>query len=154
MKGDDLRMMMNIPELQSLHGQQLFSLQKKAYAVEASLIGFDDIPPLIETFDQFIRCKETFIGFFIDDTIAGAISYEIENGQMEICRMVVHPDHFRKGIAQALLTQLQHTVPWEKLSVSTGTLNMPARKLYEKNGFTHMKDVEVAPQFFISLYEK
>ena len=147
-------MMMNIPDLRSLHGQQLYSLQKKAYAVEAKLIGFDGIPPLVETFNQFLHCTETFIGFFVDDTLAGAISYKDDNGMIEICRLVVHPDHFRKGIAQALLTHLQRTIPWKKLSVSTGALNMPARKLYEKNGFTHKKDVEVAPQFFISLYDK
>ena len=147
-------MMMNIPDLRSLHGQQLYSLQKKAYAVEAKLIGFDGIPPLVETFNQFLHCSETFIGFFVDDTLAGAISYKDDNGMIEICRLVVHPDHFRKGIAQALLTHLQRTIPWKKLSVSTGALNMPARKLYEKNGFIHRKDVEVAPQFFISLYEK
>ena len=146
--------MMIITELNSLHGEQLFSLQKKAYAVEAELIGFHDIPPLIETFDQFLRCKETFIVFFVEGAIAGAISYKNESGQVEICRMIVHPDHFRKGIANALLTHLEISVPWEKLSVSTGALNQPARKLYEKNGFIHTKDVEVAPKFFISLYEK
>lgn len=143
-----------ITELNSLHGQQLFSLQKKAYAVEAELIKYSGIPPLLETFDQFSRCQETFIVFFVDDVIAGAISYKDESGRVEICRMIVHPDHFRKGIANTLLTHLQKTVPWEKLTVSTGALNQPARKLYEKNGFLHTKDVEVAPKFFISLYEK
>ena len=146
--------MMIITELNSLHGEQLFSLQKKAYAVEAELIGFYDIPPLLETFDQFLNCTETFIVYFVEESIAGAISYKNESGQVEICRMIVHPDHFRKGIANALLTHLEISVPWEKLSVSTGALNQPARKLYEKNGFIHTKDVEVAPKFFISLYEK
>lgn len=42
----------------------------------------------------------------------------------------------------------------EKLSVSTGNMNLPARKLYDKNGFIHTKDVEAAPHFFIGLYEK
>ncbi|MGE7604113.1 GNAT family N-acetyltransferase [Peribacillus sp. NPDC097675] len=147
-------MMKIITELNSLHGHQLFSLQKKAYAVEAEMIGYFEIPPLLETFDQFTSCKETFIGFFIDGEIAGAISYKNESGQIEICRMIVHPDHFRKGIANALLTHLQSIVLGEKLTVSTGALNHPARKLYEKNGFLHTKDVEVAPEFFISLYEK
>ena len=43
---------------------------------------------------------------------------------------------------------------WEKISVSTGKMNLPARKLYEKNGFTHKEDIEAAPNLFISIFEK
>nr|WP_252281104.1 GNAT family N-acetyltransferase [Peribacillus frigoritolerans] len=82
------------------------------------------------------------------------MSYTKENGQMLICRMVVHPDYFRQGIADALLHALQLHVDWDKISVSTGKMNLPARNLYEKNGFTHKEDVEAAPRLSISIYEK
>ncbi|MFE4895307.1 GNAT family N-acetyltransferase [Peribacillus butanolivorans] len=147
-------MIKKIQVLDSNYGQQLFMLQKKAYQIEADIIEFTDIPPLLETYDQFINCNETFIGFFKADTLAGAISYTKEIMHIEICRIVVHPDYFRQGIAETLLNHLQFTCKWEKLSVSTGKMNLPARKLYEKNGFTHTKDVEAAPHFYISLYEK
>lgn len=147
-------MIMRIRVLESDYGQQLFKLQKEAYKVEAEMIGFADIPPLLETYEQFIHCNETFLCYLKGDALAGAISYTKENGQMLICRMVVHPDYFRQGIADALLHALQLHVDWEKISVSTGKMNLPARNLYEKNGFTHKEDVEAAPRLSISIYEK
>ncbi|MDQ7864585.1 hypothetical protein RCO48_36285 [Peribacillus frigoritolerans] len=41
-----------------------FKLQKEAYKVEAEIIGFADIPPLLETYEQFIHCHETFFMLF------------------------------------------------------------------------------------------
>ncbi|MGZ9815940.1 GNAT family N-acetyltransferase [Peribacillus simplex] len=126
---------MKIRELDSDYGQQLFKLQKDAYKVEAEMIGFTNIPLL----EQFIHCHETFLCYLKGDALAGAISYTKENGQMLICRMVVRPDYFRQGIADALLHALQLHDDWEKISVSTGKMNLPARNLYEKNGFTHKR---------------
>uniref|UniRef100_UPI00403EFB5F GNAT family N-acetyltransferase n=1 Tax=Peribacillus sp. FSL P2-0133 TaxID=2921573 RepID=UPI00403EFB5F len=51
-----------------------------------------------------------------------------ENGQMLICRMVVHPDYFRQGIADALLHALQLQGDWEKISVSEPACTEPLRK--------------------------
>ena len=147
-------MIKKIQVLDSNYGQQLFMLQKKAYQIEADIIEFTDIPPLLETYDQFINCNETFIGFFKADTLAGAISYTKEIMHMKISRIVVHPDYLRQGIAETLLNHLQFTCKWEKLSVSTGKMNLPARNLYEKNGFIDKEDVEAAPLLFISIYEK
>ncbi|MBT2669665.1 GNAT family N-acetyltransferase [Streptomyces sp. ISL-14] len=147
-------MIMKIRDLDSDYGQQLFKLQKEAYKVEADIIGFADIPPLLETYEQFIHCHETFLCYLKGDALAGAISFSKENGQMLICRMVVHPDYFRQGIANALLHALQLQGDWEKISVSTGKMNLPARNLYEKNGFTHKADIEASPHFFISIFEK
>lgn len=39
---------MRIRDLESDYGQQLFNLQKEAYKVEAEMIGFADIPPLLK----------------------------------------------------------------------------------------------------------
>ncbi|WP_397429073.1 GNAT family N-acetyltransferase [Peribacillus simplex] len=63
---------------------------------------------------------------------------------MLICRMVVHPDYFRQGIADALLHALQLQGDWEKISVSEPACTEPLRK----NGFTHKEDIEASPHFF------
>ncbi|WP_157950938.1 hypothetical protein [Peribacillus acanthi] len=44
--------------------------------------------------------------------------------------------------------------PSWRYKVSTGKDNAPAKSLYEKNGFRWLKDLEVAPGFFLSLFEK
>lgn len=40
--------------------RSLWSLQHKAYRLEAELIGFDSIPPLLETRDTLRSCGEDF----------------------------------------------------------------------------------------------
>lgn len=46
---------------------ELWSLQHKAYRLEAEIIGFRDIPPLLETRDMLSRVTEEFYGCF-DET--------------------------------------------------------------------------------------
>ncbi|MEJ8544713.1 GNAT family N-acetyltransferase [Brevibacillus borstelensis] len=135
--------------------QKLFDLQKAAYQVEAELINFFDIPPLKESFQDFQQCGEEFFGYFIDNELAGAISYTVENGELTICRMVVDPNHFRKGIAQKLLSALElHNADCSSYKVATGRENTPAKNLYVKNHYKWTRDIEVAPNFYISFFEK
>lgn len=134
---------------------ELFKLQKASYLVEANLIGFFDIPPLKESLEELKECGETFLGYFEGEDLAGALAYKIENKVLAICRMVVHPKHFRKGFAQKLLSALEEIHPEiTVLKVSTGKDNTPAKRLYLKNGFRLARNVEVVPGLFISLFEK
>ncbi len=135
--------------------QELFELQRVSYLIEAELIDFFEIPPLMESIDDFTKCGETFLGYFDKGELAGAISFTIEGSELTICRMVVHPNHFRKGIAQNLLKAILETHPEINIYiVSTGKENTPAKNLYLKNGFQLVCDMEVAPGLFISNFEK
>lgn len=147
-----------IKEINLCHNQltkELYEMQKASYLVEAKLINFYELPTLIETFEQLVNCGETFLGYFEDEELVGAISYTVENEELTICRMTVHPNHFRKGIAAKLLNALEEKETIYKLiKVSTGKENDPAKKLYLKNNFAWLKDIEVVPGLYISLFEK
>ncbi|MEH7119574.1 GNAT family N-acetyltransferase [Neobacillus vireti] len=135
--------------------EQLFELQRTSYLIEAQLIGFYEIPPLKETVEELKVCGETFLGYFDGEYLAGAISYTVEEHELTICRMVVHPSYFRKGIAQKLLIKMEeqnHAIP--VLKVSTGKENSPAKNLYLKNGFKYVSDFEVMSGVLISHYKK
>lgn len=135
--------------------QELFELQKISYLIEAKLIDFYEIPPLIETFEELLDCGEIFLGYMEDDELIGALSYTIENEVLTICRMIVHPNHFRKGIAQQLLTAVEEKHPEIRVFlVSTGKDNFPAKKLYQKNGYVLIEEIEVVPGLFISNFKK
>src|SRR3954451_20299808 len=82
---------------------RILEIQRDAYAVEARLIGSSDIPPLKETLEQLQQSREQFYGAFIDGTLAGVIAYQIDGDVLDIYRMMVHPDYFRRGITSALL---------------------------------------------------
>ncbi|MGG1674416.1 GNAT family N-acetyltransferase [Neobacillus sp. NRS-1170] len=135
--------------------KELFDLQRASYLVEAELINFFEIPPLKESLQDLKESGETFIGYFENSELTGAISYTIQEQVVTICRMVVHPNHFRKGIAQKLLTYVEKNhSDLPIFNVSTGKENTPAKNLYLKNGFQVTGDIEVVPGLFISHFEK
>ncbi|CAH1222426.1 hypothetical protein PAECIP111892_05155 [Paenibacillus auburnensis] len=127
---------------------ELWSLQHKAYRLEAELIGFNEIPPLLETRDMLAGSTEEFYGCFDDSgDLMGAVAVlEESTGKLTVTRMMVHPDHFRKGVAGGLLEFIfQHYSRMAQFIVSTGKLNIPAVTLYTKHGFIPAGVEEVAP---------
>ncbi|MGW9530415.1 GNAT family N-acetyltransferase [Paenibacillus terrae] len=133
---------------------QIWRLQHIAYRLEAERIGFDEIPPLMDTFDTLRSCGETFHGWIEDGDLLGALAVQSESSDsLTLTRMMVHPDHFRKGIADSLMKHVlneYHHIPL--FIVSTGTLNAPAVALYRKHGFRPVSAVEVAPGVELTTY--
>jgi ribosomal protein S18 acetylase RimI-like enzyme len=149
---------MNIRRL-DLHdsptAQRLLDIQQAAYAVEAALIGSSDIPPLKETLTKLQNSAEIFYGCFVEDQLVGAISYQLDGDTLDIYRMMVHPDHFRRGIANALIEFVQKLHPEiERYIVATGAQNEPAKQLYRRHGFTEIAEKEVQPGLVITFFEK
>ncbi|MBH0231653.1 GNAT family N-acetyltransferase [Halobacillus yeomjeoni] len=128
----------------------IYKMQYRSYQIEADLIDFQDLPPLKETVETIQSSNETFLGYFIDDELVGVVSYKDENEEIDIYRMMVDPDHFRKGIADCLLTYLKKQYPDHTFIVHTGSKNTPAVNLYKKHGFKTVDEVEVAPNIYIS----
>lgn len=135
--------------------EQLLEVQLPAYRIEAELIGFDDIPPLRDTAETLMVCNEIFAGFKLEGTLAGFISYEAVGAEvLNLCRMVVHPDYFRKGIARSLLAYvLEGAGMHKKVTVSTGANNEPAKALYRSFGFIDAGEIEIAPEVKLILFE-
>jgi GNAT superfamily N-acetyltransferase len=135
--------------------ENLLKLQIPAYMVEAKLINFYDIPPLKETVETLRTCGEQFFGYFIEDELCGAISYIVEGKTLDIHRLIVHPNHFRKGIAKQLFQFMEeHVEGIDKIMVSTGTKNLPAVEFYLKRGFTVKRVVQVTEELSLSFFEK
>lgn len=128
-------------------------IQKPAYQVEAELMGFEGIPQLNESILEIQNSGEVFIGY-IENDLKGFISYKEENGVIDICRLVVNPENFRKGIARNLLAFLLEKFTGREFIVSTGSANRPARKLYESFGFYEYGSFDVAEGIFCTEYRK
>ena len=59
--------------------KDLLELQVASYIKEAEIIGFYDIPPLKDTVDSLKESKEIFYGYYVDNVLAGMISYKIRS---------------------------------------------------------------------------
>ena len=74
---------------------------------------------------------------------------------VDIHRLVVHPDRFRRGIAGRLLDALaEHEPDAERTIVATGAANPPARRLYERRGFAPVEERVVGGSIRIIIYER
>ncbi|MBU9708869.1 GNAT family N-acetyltransferase [Paenibacillus sp. AK121] len=133
---------------------QIWRLQHVAYRLEAELIGFDEIPPLMDTLETLRSCGESFYGWLEDDELLGALAVQSESsGSLTLTRMMVHPYHFRKGIADSLMKHVLNEYQNVPLFiVTTGTLNTPAVTLYRKHGFRPVSAAEVAPGVELTTY--
>lgn len=124
--------------LNSKIAEAVLNLQIPSYQVEAEILNYPELPPLKDSIQTLQNCGETFYGYFIEEDLVGAISFRIqENTTLDIHRMVVHPSHFRKGIAKALLNFIENIhSEVNTILVTTGTENSPAIKLYIQSGYT------------------
>jgi 8-oxo-dGTP pyrophosphatase MutT (NUDIX family)/GNAT superfamily N-acetyltransferase len=135
---------------------EVLQLQRASYKIEAEFIGTDEIPPLKESFEQLQNCGETFIGCFLHNRLEGAVSYKREGDTIDIHRVMVHPEFFRKGIAARLITYIETSLEKDALNiiVSTGAANLPAVRLYEKLGFERQEDLIVGNELRIATFKK
>ncbi|MBL4937299.1 GNAT family N-acetyltransferase [Clostridium sp. YIM B02515] len=135
--------------------EQVLKIQFASYKIEVDIIGFYDIPTLKDTVDSLKECDEIFYGYYLEDRLAGIISYKIFDNILDIHRVAVHPDFFRRGVAGELISfveKVDNNI--EKIIVCTGKDNLPAVKLYIKNRFKKNKDIEVSKNFYLTEFEK
>jgi ribosomal protein S18 acetylase RimI-like enzyme len=137
--------------------EQLWAMQHAAYREEAKRIGVADLPPLKDTMASLQASKETFYGCFSEDgDLTGAISTEEEApGKTVICRMMVRPDQFRRGIGSLLLEHvISEAAPVGELSVTAEIRNEPALRLYERYGFRRVRTFSPAPDVTMVLFSR
>ncbi|UAL50567.1 MULTISPECIES: GNAT family N-acetyltransferase [Metabacillus] len=135
--------------------EEVLNVQLPSYKVEAEIIDFYEIPPLKDTVETLLQCSETFFGYYISEELCGAISIKVEKDVMDIHRLIVHPNYFKKGIAKMLLDFIEsHIEGIETIIVSTGSKNTPAVNFYEKNGFSKIGETRVNERLSLTSFKK
>ncbi len=124
------------------HGQveeaeALAALMRRAYTVEAGLLGAEDFAPLRRTAQDVASATESvFYGVRgTDGAWVAACEVEPEGAGVCIASLVVCPSMFRRGVASALLAAVLSRYVGQEVVVSTGVDNAPALSLYAKWGF-------------------
>ncbi|MBM7870914.1 ribosomal protein S18 acetylase RimI-like enzyme [Clostridium pascui] len=135
--------------------ESVLQLQIASYKIEAELIDFYEIPPLKDTLDSLTKCDEIFYGYFINDILAGIISYKINENILDIHRVAVHPCFFKRGIGEKMISFIEKIEDIiNKVVVCTGKENLPAVNLYLKNGYQKVKDIEISKGIYLIEFEK
>lgn len=121
----------------------LYKLQLLAFESEAEMVGSRDVPALQETVQEHARDFANWNTLkLLDDfnEIIGAIRYRKRGEVTEVGRLMVHPDHRRRGLAQMLLAQVDVAYPDAVKELYTCTKSWANIRLYEKMGYTAYKE--------------
>ena len=124
--------------------EEIDKVQKESYQVEAALIQYDKIPYLHQSIGSIQETDEIFLGYMDGKILAGVLSYErLEEGVFDICRLVIKPEYFGKGIGQVLVREVEVIEKdYIKIFVQTAKDNLPAISLYTKLGYGIFKEFQ------------
>lgn len=123
-----------------------------AYQIEGELIGVEDFPPLRRAATDIRATEATFFGCVENERlIAAAEVEEAKDGGPHIGGFVVHPSEFRRGIGSKLLNHVLQSLADSRTTVSTAALNRPALSLYEKHGFTVVRQWNIGSIEMVTL---
>jgi ribosomal protein S18 acetylase RimI-like enzyme len=81
---------------------------------------------------------EYLLGYINEELAVMGAYWKIDSSRVEMRRMRVDPDHHRRGLGQHILTELEKSVKakgYSTIELHTTIDQVPAQKLYEKNGY-------------------
>ena len=123
----------------------MLAVQHAAYAIEAELIGYPDLPPLHETLAALQATDEELWLCEEGDALVGVVGLEHGEDEMVIARLFVAPAFFRRGIGSALVARALAQAGGRRVRVGTGARNAPALALYARFGFRRLDEGSPTP---------
>ena len=137
--------------------KEILSLQYLAYQTEAALFGNKDIPPLKQTLEEVTKeYEEGLILKMTDDegVITGSVRAKEKDGTVYIGKLMVHPDHRRKGYGRRLLCEIEKYYPGKRYELFTSTRSRDNIRLYESAGFKEFDQKAVNDELVFVYMEK
>ncbi len=124
--------------------------------MEADLTGYPDHPYLKQGFQVIQNSSEIFFGFQIKNYQVGVISFEKEDpASLTICRLIVKPSHFKKGLTGKLIKAVEECEPGIRyIYVETGKENPPAIRRYQKSGYSLIDEFKTPDGLAIVRFQK
>lgn len=124
----------------------MLEVQHAAYAIEAQLIGYPQLPPAHETLASLQGCGEEVWLCEEDGELLGAVGLEhTSEDELLIARLFVAPSAFRRGVGTALVRHALAQARGRRVRVGTAAANLPALALYERFGFRRVGERDPAP---------
>jgi ribosomal protein S18 acetylase RimI-like enzyme len=116
----------------------VLAVQHAAYAIEAELIGYPELPPAHETLEALQATSEELWLCEEGGELCGVVGLEHGDDELLIARLFVAPLFFRRGVGTALVAHAIAQARGRSVRVGTGARNAPALALYEGFGFRRL----------------
>ncbi len=123
--------------------RELYDLQLRAFESEAEMIGSRNVPALLETWEHSLADFDNGTVLVRRDgsgRIFGAVRYRMEDGRVEIGRLMVAPEHRRQGVASDLMRAVEERTGARVFELYTCTKSWINLRLYEKLGYRTFKE--------------
>lgn len=137
--------------------KEILELQYLAYQSEAALFGNKDIPPLKQTLEEVEEEYDSGIILKMPDEggkIIGSIRAVEKDGSVYVGKLMVHPDHRRKGYGKSLLTEIEKYFPNKRYELFTSTRSKDNIRLYESIGYKIFDQKAVDDELIFVYMEK
>jgi ribosomal protein S18 acetylase RimI-like enzyme len=88
----------------------ILCLQRQAFREEAEHVGDMSIKPMSQTLEE-LRSEfdgSVILKYVLDGEIVGSVRAKVDGSTCRISRLIVRPDHWRKGIGRALVGEIEH----------------------------------------------
>lgn len=123
--------------------QVILDTQKEAFLPATRRYHDLRLPPLLETLEDVehdIREHLVLVATDPHGTVVGSVRGKRQEGCVHVGRLVVHPDAQRRGVATALMLELERCFPDAScFELFTGNLNEPGMGLYLKLGYVEVR---------------
>jgi|WetSurMetagenome_2_1015567.scaffolds.fasta_scaffold194483_1 ribosomal protein S18 acetylase RimI-like enzyme len=135
----------------------ILALQKLAYQSEAELYQEWSIPPLTQSIEEIKTefSTKTFFKACLDGKLVGSVRVSFNRGTCFVGRLIVHPEHQKKGIGIKLMETIEKIFPsTERFELFTGSRSESNIHLYKKLGYRIFRKERLSAKVILVYMEK
>ena len=121
--------------------EEILSLQKLAYRIEAERYNDYNIPPLMQTLEEIQEQfkDHVFLKTVSENIIIGTVRAHEENGICYITRLAVSPEMQNRGIGTVLMQEIEKYYKPVRFELFVGSKSENNIHLYSKLGYRIFK---------------
>ena len=137
--------------------KEILELQYLAYQSEAALFGNKDIPPLKQTLEEVVEEFDEGLVLKMTDengVIIGSVRAKEKDGTVYIGKLMVRPDHQKKGYGKRLLIEPEKYYPGKRYELFTSTRSQDNIRLYKSVGYREFDRKAVDDELVFVYMEK